>query len=64
MTPHRWAGMAVMIRLKAVDGIGQTAFSDDVRLILPEREFRPPGGAGDHRAAQAADQRARAARAR
>ncbi len=42
LTPHRWAGLPVMIRLKAADGIGQTAFSGDVGLILPEREFRHP----------------------
>lgn len=42
LTPHRWAGMPVVVRLKAVDGIGQTAFSEDVPLVLPEREFRHP----------------------
>ena len=42
LTPHRWAGMPVAIRLSARDGAGQTATSDDVRVTLPEREFRHP----------------------
>ncbi len=42
LTPHRWAGLPVTIRLKAADGIGQTAFSADAGLVLPEREFRHP----------------------
>ena len=42
LTPHRWAGLPVAIRLAARDGAGQTATSDDARLTLPERVFRHP----------------------
>ncbi len=42
LTAHRWAGLPVVIRLKAADGIGQTAFSEDAGLVLPERVFRHP----------------------
>ena len=42
LTPHRWAGMPVAIRLVARDGAGQTATGDDVRFTLPERDFRHP----------------------
>jgi uncharacterized protein (TIGR02302 family) len=42
LTSHPWAGLLVEIRLVALDGLGQTAESDPVRMILPEREFRHP----------------------
>lgn len=42
LTPHRWAGMRVAIRLVARDGAGQIATSEDARVTLPERIFRHP----------------------
>lgn len=42
LTPHRWAGMPVAIRLAARDGAGQTATSEDARVTLPERIFSHP----------------------
>ena len=42
LTPHRWAGLPVVIRLRAKDGAGQSTFSDQAKLMLPEREFRHP----------------------
>ena len=59
LTPHRWAGLPVAIRLAARDGAGQTATGEDARITLPERTFRHPGRQADHRAAQAPDHRAR-----
>jgi len=42
LTPHHWAGLPVVMRLRATDGAGQTSYSKDARLVLPEREFRHP----------------------
>ena len=42
LTPHRWAGLPVAIRLTARDGAGQTAASEDARITLPERNFSHP----------------------
>ncbi len=42
LTPHKWAGLAVVLRLHAKDGAGQVAYSEDARLILPERKFAHP----------------------
>ena len=42
LTPHRWAGLPVAVRLWASDATGQTTFSEDALLTLPEREFRHP----------------------
>ena len=42
LTPHRWAGMPVAIRLVARDGVGQTTTSEDAGVTLPERTFRHP----------------------
>lgn len=42
LTPHHWAGLAVVVRLRVTDGSGQTAYSKDVKLVLPERRFRHP----------------------
>jgi uncharacterized protein (TIGR02302 family) len=39
---HPWAGLPVVIRLIAKDAAGQAGMSDEVRMILPEREFRNP----------------------
>ena len=40
--PHPWAGLPVVIRLFATDAAGQRGNSDEVMLMLPEREFRKP----------------------
>ena len=42
IAPHPWAGLPVVIRLSAVDAIGQTAYSEEVKLVLPERRFNNP----------------------
>ncbi len=42
LTPHRWAGLPVVVRLWAADALGQTSFSEDAGLVLPERDFRHP----------------------
>ena len=42
IAPHPWAGLPVVIRLSAVDAIGQTAYSEEVKLVLPERRFDNP----------------------
>ncbi len=42
LTPHRWAGLPVAIRLAARDGAGQLAASEDARVTLPERTFTHP----------------------
>ena len=42
LTPHPWAGLPVTLRLSATDGAGQTGTTEDVALVLPEREFRNP----------------------
>lgn len=42
LTPHPWAGLPVTVRLKAVDGAGQTALSDPLDTVLPERRFQHP----------------------
>ncbi len=39
---HPWAGLPVIIRLSAEDAIGQTAYSEGVKLVLPERKFNNP----------------------
>lgn len=39
---HPWAGLPVVIRLIAKDAAGQVGMSDEVRMILPEREFQNP----------------------
>lgn len=39
---HRWAGTPVTVRLQATDGLGQSAESDAVALVLPERTFNHP----------------------
>lgn len=42
LTPHPWAGLPVLARLEATDGIGQTTASEAVALTLPAREFNHP----------------------
>lgn len=42
LTSHPWAGLPVTVRLKAVDAAGQTALSDPLDTVLPERRFTHP----------------------
>ena len=42
LTPHPWAGLAVIITLGAVDAVGQTGASEGVPTVLPERIFNHP----------------------
>lgn len=42
LTPHPWAGLTVEIELISRDAIGQTAVSERVTTILPERAFGHP----------------------
>ena len=42
IAPHPWAGLPVVIRLSAKDAIGHTAYSEEVKLVLPERRFNNP----------------------
>ena len=42
LTPHPWAGLPVTIQLTAKDALGQTATSDAVDIVLPERIFHHP----------------------
>ncbi len=42
LTAHPWAGLEVDVRLKAVDGRGQTGTTDKLSVILPERTFNHP----------------------
>jgi uncharacterized protein (TIGR02302 family) len=42
LTPHKWAGLAVILRLRAKDGAGQVSYSEDAKLVLPERAFNHP----------------------
>ncbi|NWH08719.1 MAG: TIGR02302 family protein [Alphaproteobacteria bacterium] len=41
-TSHRWAGLPVLLTLKAADSEGQTGTSETVPLVLPERAFNNP----------------------
>ena len=42
LTAHPWAGLPVLARVVAQDGIGQTGASVDAGLLLPERAFENP----------------------
>ncbi|MFQ6018079.1 MAG: DUF4175 domain-containing protein [Kiloniellaceae bacterium] len=42
LTPHPWAGLAVVIRLTARDALGQSGESEPARTVLPERIFNHP----------------------
>jgi len=42
LTAHPWAGLEVDIQLTAQDGRGQTGTTDQLSVILPERNFNHP----------------------
>ena len=42
LTPHRWAGRQVEVRVNAKDELGQQAVSEPARMHLPERIFQHP----------------------
>lgn len=42
LTAHRWAGLPVIIRLEAVDAMGQKGLSAPFKTVLPERIFTHP----------------------
>lgn len=42
LTPHRFAGLPVTLRLEAKDGIGQIGLSEPIETVLPERQFQNP----------------------
>jgi len=42
LTAHPWAGLPVLVRLRATDGIGQTGYSSSKLMVLPAREFTHP----------------------
>ncbi len=42
IAPHPWAGLPVVIRLSARDAAGQESFSEEIKMILPERDFSNP----------------------
>ena len=42
LTAHPFAGLPVVLRLEAVDAIGQHGQSAPVQIVLPAREFRNP----------------------
>jgi len=42
LTPHPWAGLPVVMVLVATDNADQEGFSEEVELVLPEREFNHP----------------------
>jgi uncharacterized protein (TIGR02302 family) len=42
LAAHPWAGLPVVIRLVATDGLNQTGESESVRTVLPERIFHNP----------------------
>ncbi|MEX2008568.1 MAG: DUF4175 family protein, partial [Dongiaceae bacterium] len=42
LTPHPWAGIAVELRLEALDGLGQIGTSEPFAMTLPERIFNHP----------------------
>jgi len=41
-TAHPWAGMKVLAKLVATDTAGQTGESEEIALVLPERNFSNP----------------------
>jgi len=53
---HRWAGMDVMVELRATDGAGQTADSEEVAYHLPEKIFLQPNARMAQEARRAAAQ--------
>ncbi|MGD1886620.1 MAG: TIGR02302 family protein [Cohaesibacteraceae bacterium] len=42
LSAHPWAGLSVRMTLIAEDGAGQTAATEPVETILPQRSFREP----------------------
>lgn len=42
LTPHPWAGLPVVIQLAARDELDQEGTSEEIEMILPERQFRHP----------------------
>ena len=42
LTAHPWAGLPILIQLRAVDGRGHTGNSEAVATLLPERIFNHP----------------------
>jgi uncharacterized protein (TIGR02302 family) len=42
LTPHPWAALPVLIQLTAKDALDQTASSEVLEVVLPERVFRHP----------------------
>ncbi len=42
LTAHPLAGLPVILRLEAVDGLGQKGLSEPVQITLPERQFNNP----------------------
>lgn len=42
LTPHPWAGLPVRIQLMAKDAAGQSARSEELEIVLPERTFHHP----------------------
>lgn len=41
-TPHRWAGLTVLMTLVAEDAIGNVGRSETINVVLPERKFEHP----------------------
>jgi len=42
IAPHPWAGLPVVMRLAAKDAKGQESFSEEIKMVLPERNFNNP----------------------
>lgn len=42
IAPHPWAGLPVILRLSAKDATGQQSFTDEIKMVLPERQFKNP----------------------
>jgi uncharacterized protein (TIGR02302 family) len=42
IAPHPWAGLPVVMRLAAKDAKGQESFSEEIKMVLPERIFNNP----------------------
>lgn len=42
IAPHPWAGLPVVIRLAAKDAAGQEGISEEIKMVLPERNFNNP----------------------
>ena len=42
LTPHPWAGLPVAIALVTTDALGQIGESDEIEMLLPQRDFQNP----------------------